>query len=627
MRVLRGTLTFILGMVIGIILFVLAIGGAVYIMGTSMTVGELQQKFTDKDIIASDSEAYGKTILDAALKAYDDIKNLDSLTLESLYKSYGIKLLNGISGVDFTNKDFYTIPLTELLNDMSKITNSFTLDDIGTLAKLEFPDIPIIDDNLNVGLSSAINNILGSIDGNLTFRDIQNKFGIDIGVGENKMMQAVQDVKLSAFGNTINAVRLFNLIDVDVDEFVKSGSNTVYVKLGDEGVFEQVSKEDLALKTDYSAHLGVETYIAGSQANDTVERELRYVLKTKTDKETGEETSSYVVDNSCYEDDFDVENNETTYYRHVLYAVNDSSYTVENPEYYVISYVNRIERFLDDDFTLIKKGFFSLDNILVYIDGQYVSAASTVTEGMQNITLTEFSYTYEKDGEPQAKQTAHYYITDSPITEDSRLQKLAGTCGTIDYCIVHEGTSSQVLQLVAYMTVSELENADDLLDSLTIGDVVDTEAEDTAKILKTLSKTKISELGTKVNTLSLAEMTDITFTAYEQVEGIGGKYVLVEETDADGNYIYVNYDSNNYNHIYITPYSYNKNTGEYNSDVMGKYMHTTSPCTTLPCITLTATLRHTLTISMTARLKIRRPKCYNALHTPKSTTSPARLAI
>jgi len=572
MRVLRGTLTFILGMVIGIILFVLAIGGAVYIMGTSMTVGELQQKFTDKDIIASDSEAYGKTILDAALKAYDDIKNLDNLTLESLYKSYGIKLLNGISGVDFTNKDFYTIPLTELLNDMSKITNSFTLDDIGTLAKLEFPDIPIIDDNLNVGLSSAINNILGSIDGDLTIRDIQNKFGIDIGVGENKMMQAVQDVKLSAFGNTINAVRLFNLIDVDVDEFIKNGSNTVYVKLGEEGVFEQVSKDDLALKTDYSAPLGVETYIAGSQANDTVERELRYVLKTKTDKVTGEETSSYVVDNSCYEDDFDAESNETTYYRHVLYAVNDGSHTVENPEYYVISYVNRIERFLDDDFTLIRKGFFSLDNIIVYNDGQYVTAGSTVTEGMQNITLTYFAYTYEKDGATQAKQTAHYYITDSPMTKDSRLQKLAGTYGTIDYCIVHEGTSSQVLQLVAYMTVSELENADDLLDSLTIGDVVDTEAEDTAKILKTLAKTKISELGTKVNTLSLAEMTDITFTAYEQVEGIGGKYVLVEDTDADGNYIYVNYDSNNYNHIYITPYSYNKNTGEYYSDVMGKYM-------------------------------------------------------
>ena len=195
MRVLRGTLTFILGMIIGIILFVLAIGGAVYIMGTSMTVGELQQKFTDEEIISSDSEVYGKTILDAALKAYDDIKNLDSVSLESLYKSYGIKLLNGIGDVDFTGKDFYAMPLKELFKDMSKITNSFTLEDIGTFAKLQLPDIPIIDDNLSVGINDAINNILGSIDGNLTIRDIQSKFGIDIGVGANKMMQAIQDVR------------------------------------------------------------------------------------------------------------------------------------------------------------------------------------------------------------------------------------------------------------------------------------------------------------------------------------------------------------------------------------------------------------------------------------------------
>ena len=580
MRVLRGTLTFILGMVIGIILFVLAIGGAVYIMGTSMTVGELQQKFTDEEIIASDSEAYGKTILDAALKAYDDFKNLDNLTLESLYKSYGIKMLNGISGVDFTNKDFYTMPLTELFKDLSKITNSFTLDDVGTLAKLEFPDIPVIDDNLNVGMKDAINNILGSIDGNLTVRDIQGKFGIDIGLGANKMLQAVQDVKLSAFGDTINAVRLFNLIDVDVDEFIKSGNNTVYVKLGDDGVFEEVSKEDLALKAGYIPPFGVETYISGSidadengKADHTIERELRYVLKTKTDKETGEETSSYVVDNSCYEDNFDAETNETTYYRHVLYSVNDGSHTVENPLYYVISYANRIDSYTTDTFSLVQKGFASLDKLTVYKDGQYVPASALVEGGMQTIVINDFAFAYEKDGATQSKPASRYYITESPITKDSRLQALEdGVTISGDYLIAHEGTSSKVLQLVAYMTVAELESADDILDSLTIGDVVDTEAADTAKILKTLADTKIGELGSKVDTLSLAEMTDITFTAYTRVNGVGGSYVLVEDKDSEGNFIYVNYDDESPNKNYVSRYRYDSETKTYKADEKGKYM-------------------------------------------------------
>ncbi len=580
MRVLRGTLTFILGMIIGIILFVLAIGGAVYIMGTSMTVGELQQKFTDEEIISSKSEAYGKTILDAALKAYDDIKNLDSVTLESLYKSYGIKLLNGISGVDFTGKDFYTIPLKELFKDMSKITNSFTLEDIGTLAKLQFPDIPIIDDNLTVGLNDAINNILGSIDGSLTVRDIQGKFGIDIGVGANKMMQAIQDVQLSAFGDTINAVRLFNLLDVDVDEFIKSGANTVYVKLGEDGVYEEVSKEDLALKTEYIVPFGVETYISGSvdtdedgKADHTVERELRYVLKTKTDKETNKETSSYVVDNTCYDSDFDAENNETTYYRHVLYAVNDGSHEVANPEYFVRSYANRIDAFAGDSFTLVHKGFFSLDNLRVFKDGSYVPVSSLVENGTQTITLNDFAFLYEQDGATLQKDTARYYITDSPVTKDSRLQALEdGQTISGDYLIAHEGTSSKVLQLVAYMTVAELESADDLLDSLTVSDVVDTEAENTAKILKVLSDAKLSELGSKVDTLSLAEMTDITFTAYTEVDGIGGSYVLVEDKDAEGNYIYVNYDDANPNSSYVTRYAYDRDTKTYTESANGKYM-------------------------------------------------------
>lgn len=580
MRVLRGTLTFILGMIIGIILFVLAIGGAVYIIGTSMTVGELQQKFTDKDIVSPDSEAYDSTVLDAALKAYNDIQNLDNVTLETLYKNYGIKILNGINGVDFTQKDFYSMPIKSLFDDLSVVINSFTLDDVSILAKFELPDLPVIKDNLNVGMKDAINNIVGSIDGNLTLRDVQTKFGIDIGVGANKMMQAVQDVKLSAFGDTINAVRLSNMLDVDVDEFVKSGENDIYVKLGENGIFEQVSAEDLALKARYDVPMGVETYIAGSfdtdedgKANRTVDREMRYILKTTTDEETGEEKSEYVVDNSCYEEDFDAENNETAYYRHVLYAKNDGTYNQESPEYYVVSYANRVFGYTDSTFSLVQRGFFPLSDLLTFKDGKVVSIASLVTADMQTITLNDFDYRYEKDGATYQERTARYYITDTPITDNSRLQKLQdGKVISGDYLIVHEGTSSKVLQLVAYMTVAELENSDDLLDTLTVADVVDTEADDTAKILKALSDAKLSELGPKVDTLTLAEMTDIKFDSYGYQNYFGGAYVLVEQKDADGNYIYVNFDSNNPNFEYFDRYSYNSETKEYYKDATGKYM-------------------------------------------------------
>ena len=55
MKVLRGTLTFILGMIIGIILFVVAIGGTVVALGMAVKVGDLQSKFTDQEIISHES--------------------------------------------------------------------------------------------------------------------------------------------------------------------------------------------------------------------------------------------------------------------------------------------------------------------------------------------------------------------------------------------------------------------------------------------------------------------------------------------------------------------------------------------------------------------------------------------
>ena len=158
MKVLRGTLTFVLGMVIGIILFVLAIGGAVVAVGTSITVGQLQQNFTEEGPIAADSDLYNQTLLDAIKRAIEDVNSIDSLTLQTLYQHYGISILNGISGIDFTTKDFYTAPVKDILNDLSIVVNSFTLDDVSKLADINFSDfnLPILDDNLDNNVKSAI---------------------------------------------------------------------------------------------------------------------------------------------------------------------------------------------------------------------------------------------------------------------------------------------------------------------------------------------------------------------------------------------------------------------------------------------------------------------------------------
>lgn len=501
MRVLRGTLTFVLGMIIGIILFVLAIGGAVFVVGTSVTVGQLQQKITQEEIIAPDSALYGQTVLDAVKSLINDINGIDSLTLQTLYDHYGLAILKGLSGIDFTTKDFYTAPIKDILNDMSIVVNSFTLNDISGIAGVDFSSygLPILDENLQNNLQTALNNIMGSLNGDLSVRKIKDDFGIDIGTGDNKLIATIQDVSLSSFGEVVNAITLNRLLDVDTDSFVVKGENRVYKKID---IYQEVSKAELQNK-NYSPALGVETFIAGAIDTDgdgttdkLVEKELRYVKKTSV-AEDGTESEKYVVDNSCYADDFNDDENEKTFYRHVQYTL--STDVADMNELYIATYANRIATLDGGKYTLVQKEFTALKDI---------AFASTPSVSGGNIDIQNVKYTLE-DGTYENSDV--FYITDSPITKDSMLRTLGEgeTASGTAYLRTHKGTSATVLQIVAYMSVVELQNADGLLDSLTIGDVVDTDKPGTSKAIIALKDCKITEIGTKINTLKIDELIDI----------------------------------------------------------------------------------------------------------------------
>lgn len=488
-------------MIIGIILFVLAIGGAVFVVGTSVTVGQLQQKITQEEIIAPDSALYGQTVLDAVKSLINDINGIDSLTLQTLYDHYGLAILKGLSGIDFTTKDFYTAPIKDILNDMSIVVNSFTLNDISGIAGVDFSSygLPILDENLQNNLQTALNNIMGSLNGDLSVRKIKDDFGIDIGTGDNKLIATIQDVSLSSFGEVVNAITLNRLLDVDTDSFVVKGENRVYKKTD---IYQEVSKAELQNK-NCSPALGVETFIAGAIDTDgdgttdkLVEKELRYVKKTSV-AEAGTESEKYVVDNSCYADDFNDDENEKTFYRHVQYTL--STDVADMNKLYIATYANRIATLDGGKYTLVQKEFTALKDI---------AFASTPTVSGGNIDIQNVKYALE-DGTYENSDV--FYITDSPITKDSMLRTLGEgeTASGTAYLRTHKGTSATVLQIVAYMSVVELQNADGLLDSLTVGDVVDTDKPGTSKAIIALKDCKITEIGTKINTLKIDELIDV----------------------------------------------------------------------------------------------------------------------
>lgn len=591
MRVLKGTLTFILGMVLGIILFVLAIGGAVFAVGSSMTVGQLQESLTQEEVIAKDSALYSQKLIDAIKSIVGDVKNIKSLSLKTLYEHYGISLLNGISGIDFTEKEFYTLPISELIDDTSKIVNSFTLGDISKITNVDFSSygLPVLDDNLNNNVKTALNNILSSLNGDLTIRSINDKFGIDIGVGKNSLLAAVQDVALSNFGSVVNAMMLDKILNVDSDTFIKVGENDVYVKADR---YDVVSNTDLQ-NSAYTAPVGVETYIAGATDSDSdgtidtlVEKELRFVKKITQDAD-GNEVVKYVVDNSCYATDFNTETNEKEFYRHVQYE----KYTGASDEYFVLSYANKIVEVGSTSFTLYTKGFLSLNDVYTTVGSTVVPFSSGVTTG--KIALGN---TVRKAADGSFENAERYFVFDVPVDKNTKLSAYEDgkTPVYVDcYERVHVGTSEQILQLVAYMTVTELQNADDLLNSLTVGDVV---SGDSSKIVNALKDCKLKDIGTKINTLKIDDVIDINDESSIAMKSLAAHGATLDNIDtivnelsigelmevtydvyqaqADGDYVKVDLfvPFNKYLEIHKTAKSEN---GLFVKDASGNYVSTT----------------------------------------------------
>ncbi|MDE7372866.1 MAG: hypothetical protein K2N18_02270, partial [Clostridia bacterium] len=352
MKVLRGTLTFVLGMVIGIILFVVAIGGTLVLLATQMTVGQIQQAVIGSDsVISSDSEIYDKTIFDTVQGVMNDVQNFDKLSLKTLYEHYGIKLLNGISGIDFTNKDFYSVPIPDLINDLSIVVNSFTLYDISKIAGVDFASygLPILTDNLDNNVSTALNNVLGAINGDLSIRALDTNLGINLGTDDNELLATLQDVVLSEFGNVLNVLRVSAILEADTDTFIPadSAARKYFVETD---LFEAIPANELN-STSYT--LGAETSLIGGKDTDgdgTADKmnivETRYVKNVKT--VDGEEVATYSVDNSTYKNDFDFENNKKTFYRHIIYTPTEKT---SGEDVYVLCYANRVESVDGNDYT------------------------------------------------------------------------------------------------------------------------------------------------------------------------------------------------------------------------------------------------------------------------------------
>ncbi|MCQ2602484.1 MAG: hypothetical protein MJ193_01010 [Clostridia bacterium] len=514
MKVLRGTLTFILGMILGVILFLAALAGALYGITATVKIGKIEQIVGQQ--IFDENSIQDQTLFDTGWELYQDIKaGIMTMSINELSTKYGVKTkldpYKEVKGIDLS--PLFSHPLNDLSAAVDEVIKSITLNDVGELAGIDFAsyNLPVLNDNLYVGVTTAFDNILKSINGDITLRAIEDNFGISL--GENELFDEIKDAPLSSFGDLVNAIEIGTLLDTDEDLFVVNGANNVYVKTAK---YEEVAPADF-----YSIKDGAKTYAAKVSDGKIARKELRFVAKQVVGEDGELHTvvdedgnTVFVVDNSSNKDGFEYDG-ETKYYRFMEYEPYKLGQTYPSgTEFAVRAYSNHFDTTATGNIKLIQKGYVALSDI--YTD----SALSTPLKATaKTITINNTCF-YEYDG-AGVQAEVYDFNPEIYLDKDSKVEK--GFKGY--YLLIHKGSADMPIQSIANLTITGLNNATSSLLNVKLSDLINID-ESSASVVQALKNTTLNDISAAVDNLVLGDIVTIQQSAY--VKSTTGNFVYIE---------------------------------------------------------------------------------------------------
>ena len=507
-------LNFVIGMIVGMVLLVVAVAGAVLAAGTLVSVGQIESTL-GTDIFDDESSVNDLTVLELVQNLVKDLQNLDGFTIEKLKTDYGVKIPDEISGIDIT--PVFGYPITEVPNHLGDIVNNMTLRDVGEFLDMDFeteyPDLRVLQDNLDEKVNVALDNVLSSIDDEkMTVYTIERDFGLSL--GENNLITTLKHTPLSSFAAVMDHLPVGTVVDADSDLFVAEGAVALFV-VTDEFVEVPAGELTSSLADEDSV---AETYIAGADENGIIYREMRYVMN---------DDGTYEPDNSCYASSFDAAANTETYYRHIVYTAYDSAATYgEGTVFAVKTFLNDFVSDGEGGFVLADGGFFTLDNVFTDLDGTTLNAyilsdASVVKEGGLDLAALELYVSVTNDDDTTSLRPADTFGVDPAVTVDDDTRLDDNFTGWVR---IHVGDADPAMQVIAGETISTISGATDAITALKLGEVLDID-ESSAKILQTLADTPINKMSDALDTITLADATEIVISKYEKADN--GSYVFV----------------------------------------------------------------------------------------------------
>lgn len=534
-------LTFILGLVVGVLLVGGTIAGVVYYAVAAVSVNDVE-KYTKQEFtfIDKDAEIRNKSILDI----YDMVKggNIKETTVSDAKRIFGIdiiKILENSLEITVDDKSRETLGAMKVAdvfkdNNLKVVLNCFTLGDVLKKADIDtttgLASKPIVQEHISEPVIDGFNAMLKSLEINeMTIAEMQYLLGVSFGAGG--VLDTVANVKIGDLNSAINNIKFEDVLpDFDRDFYAEWDyqNNTA--------VLYRRSRAQFPQKTLIAAN-GTSEYFEYVSNDKKVSGETYYLLDADAGTIKVSDDGNWKLKAGAelpyFKNRYDKSGNQNRF--GIAYVVPEDSHGMTVTERYDADYSTKNESGLF---------YYEYDFVTATEAGveYFYRVGAAVRTKIQDATGTEpakYAEIIEWRGYVETTKADYFeaepwktygYSRDGKVT-DEELREHPSTDSLARYALVHVGKSEPVLKALADETLNTLDGA---IGDMKLGQVIEI-TDDSADILKKLKDSKISEIDKDVKNVKVGDiMKVVSVTTAEKATD--GAYIALPALSAGKGY-------------------------------------------------------------------------------------------
>lgn len=521
-------LTFILGLVVGVLLVGGTIAGVVYYAVAAVSVNDVEnytkQEFT---FIDKDAEIRNKSILDI----YDMVKggNIKETTVSDAKRIFGIDIIKilenslEITVDDKSRETLGALKVADVFKDdnLKVVLNCFTLGDVlkktGIDTTTGLASKPIVQEHISEPVIDGFNALLKSLEINeMTIAEMQYLLGVSFGAGG--VLDTVANVKIGDLNSAINNIKFEDVLpDFDRD-FYAEWDNTGAV------LYKKESGGEIKLKQLIEADGTSEFFkFVNTEAKDPAKTYYKLNREEGTIKVSDDGNWELIKELPDFNNRYDISGKRNRFGLAYVVLVDDNQIKIT-------------KRYADRDCTVENEDgmyYFKYTKDAAGTNYRYGAAIRTKIEGTDPAQYKEViewrGYVEATDGFVNTTPETYGYSSLAQYEKEELVKQ--ETPDLIICALVHVGKSEPVLKALADETLNTLDGA---IGDMKLGQVIEI-TDDSADILKKLKDSKISEIDKDVKNVKVGDiMKVVSVTTAEKATD--GEYIALPALSAGKEY-------------------------------------------------------------------------------------------